>query len=45
MFQPNTTFITSAIQYMLTPDISTVMNAKETPQQRARAPSPKRSCR
>jgi len=44
MFQPSTTFITSAIEYMFTPDISTVMNANETPES-ARAPSPKRNCR
>ena len=30
MSQPSTTFITSAIENMLTPLISTVMKAKET---------------
>jgi hypothetical protein len=31
MFQPSTTFITSAMAYMLMPDMSTVMTAKEMP--------------
>ena len=44
MSQPSTTFITSAIEYILMPLISTVMNANETAE-RARAGSPKRSFR
>jgi len=44
MSQPRTTFMTSAMEYMLTPDMRTVMKAKEMPET-ARAPSPKRSCR
>ncbi len=43
-FHPSTTFITSAIEYMLMPLISTVMNAKLTADN-ARAPSPYRRCR
>ena len=42
MFQPTTTFITSAMAYMLMPDMRTVMAAKEIPL-RARAPSPYRN--
>ena len=38
-FQPSTTFITSAIEYMLMPLISTVMAAKLTADS-ARVPSP-----
>jgi len=40
----NTTFITSAIEYILMPLISTVMKAKLMAES-ARAPSPKRRCR
>jgi len=36
---PRTTFITSAIEYMLMPLMSTVMNAKQMAE-RARVPSP-----
>ena len=42
MSQPSTICMTLAIANMLTPLISTVMNAKETAE-RARAGSPKRS--
>ena len=44
MSQPNTTFMTSAMEYMLMPLISTVMNANET-DDRVRAFSPNRSFR
>src|SRR5574341_1472392 len=44
MSQPSTTFITSAIEYMLMPLISTVMKANETADS-ARLGSPKRSFR
>ncbi len=44
MSQPSTTFITSAIEYILMPLISTVMTANET-DERARLDSPKRSFR
>src|SRR6516164_1100167 len=44
MSQPSTTFITSAIEYMLMPLISTVMKANET-DDKVRADSPKRSLR
>ena len=44
MSQPSTTFITSAIEYMLMPLISTVMKPKETADS-ARDGSPKRSFR
>ena len=37
MFQPSTTFITSAMAYMLMPDIKMVMNAEHHGRQR-RAP-------
>ena len=42
MSQPSTTFITSAMEYMLMPLISTVMKPKEMAES-ARAGSPKRS--
>src|ERR1700722_7735867 len=44
MSQPSTTFITSAMEYMLMPLINTVMNAKEMAE-RARLDSPKRNFR
>ena len=44
MSQPSTTFITSAMEYMLMPLMRTVMNPKEMAE-RARAGSPKRSLR
>ena len=44
MSQPSTTFKTSAMEYMLMPLISTVMNAKVTADS-ARLGSPKRSLR
>ena len=44
MSQPSTTFMTSAIEYMLMPLIRTVMKPKETAES-ARAASPKRSFR
>jgi hypothetical protein len=39
MFQPRTTFMTRAMEYMLTPLIRMVMRANETAE-RARADSP-----
>ena len=44
MSQPSTTFITSAMEYMLMPLMRTVMKAKETAA-RPRLASPKRNCR
>ena len=44
MSQPSTTFMTSAIEYMLMPLISTVMKAKEIADS-ARLASPNRSFR
>ena len=44
MSQPSTTFITSAMEYMLMPLISTVMNANVMAES-AREGSPKRSFR
>ena len=44
IFQPSTTFMTSAIAYILMPDMSTVMKANEIPL-RARVASPYRSCK
>ena len=39
MFQPSTTFITSAIAYMLMPDMRTVMKAKQkAPRNRVDSP-------
>ena len=42
MFQPRTIFRTRAMEYILMPLMSTVMNAKLT-EERARLDSPKRS--
>ena len=44
IFQPSTTFMTSAMEYMLMPLISTVMNANEIAA-RVRLDSPNRSLR
>jgi hypothetical protein len=44
MSQPSTTFITSAIEYMLMPLIKTVINPKQMAAS-PRADSPYRSCR
>ena len=44
MSQPRTTFITSAMAYMLMPLMKTVIRPKETAE-KARAGSPKRSLR
>ena len=41
MFQPSTVCMTTAMAYMLTPDIRMVISAKEMAET-ARAPSPKR---
>ena len=45
MSQPSTTFITSAIEYMLMPLISTVMKRERDRGERAADGSPKRSFR
>ena len=44
MSHPSTTFMTSAMEYMLMPLISTVMKANDTAES-ARLGSPKRNCR